>query len=444
MPGGRGSAWPTSSADGGRIRRTTAPPTSELPLAVRASSGGKIRRTGLPPELQAGVEALSGLSLDGVRVHYDSPRPARLGALAYAHGSEIHVAPGQERHLPHEAWHVVQQARADIGSKVQRRDRVAVNDEERLEREADVMGARALAIAARFDRSPAPHAATGDVAPAPPAAPLGNVAQLRKFSTRAGPLDTDIGIEALHQEVLPTLMTPSIDGDGLAGLYTAVMTDIADRLDGSAMLLLDQIEAVARAAIEVLRRDPDVARLHQLGLLDQQQILFWLSSDYDDRPPPENLARGTIAEALSSEAQRRKHGDGAEVVSGLKVRSVKTDNDIAEIDNLTVTRTRGGKLRPVEVVEAKAGSVKKGKMITQLSGKVKGLRAVAEGSARLMHDDVDVTATYDLMALDVAMTTAMSDPAADTELNPDEITRLYQAMYPLRVAGFTSLRALAI
>ena len=29
-------------------------------------------------------------------------------ALAYAQGSDIHLAPGQEQHLPHEAWHVVQ------------------------------------------------------------------------------------------------------------------------------------------------------------------------------------------------------------------------------------------------------------------------------------------------------------------------------------------------
>src|SRR6185437_16633666 len=39
-------------------------------------------RTGLPDRLKAGVEALSGLSLDRVRVHYNSNQPAQLHAHA--------------------------------------------------------------------------------------------------------------------------------------------------------------------------------------------------------------------------------------------------------------------------------------------------------------------------------------------------------------------------
>jgi hypothetical protein len=32
-----------------------------------------------------------------------------LNARAYANGTKIHIAPGQTKHLPHEAWHVVDQ-----------------------------------------------------------------------------------------------------------------------------------------------------------------------------------------------------------------------------------------------------------------------------------------------------------------------------------------------
>ena len=32
-----------------------------------------------------------------------------LSALAYTQGSDIHVGPGQEAALPHEAWHAVPQ-----------------------------------------------------------------------------------------------------------------------------------------------------------------------------------------------------------------------------------------------------------------------------------------------------------------------------------------------
>ena len=80
---------------------------SASPLAQPESSHN---RTGMPDRLKAGIESLSGMSLDNVKVHYNSSQPAQLNALAYAQGSDIHVAPGQEQHLPHEAWHVVQQA----------------------------------------------------------------------------------------------------------------------------------------------------------------------------------------------------------------------------------------------------------------------------------------------------------------------------------------------
>jgi hypothetical protein len=99
--------------------------------------------TGLPDQLKAGVESLSGVSLDDVRVHYNSPKPAQLNALAYAQGADIHVAPGQEKHLPHEAWHTVQQKQGRVQPTTQMKAGVPVNDDPKLEHEADVMGAKA-------------------------------------------------------------------------------------------------------------------------------------------------------------------------------------------------------------------------------------------------------------------------------------------------------------
>jgi hypothetical protein len=98
-------------------------------------------RTGLPDNLKTGVENLSGYSMDDVRVHYNSPKPAQLQALAYTQGTDIHVAPGQEKHLPHEAWHVVQQMQGRVQPTVQLQG-VNVNDDEGLEKEADVMGGK--------------------------------------------------------------------------------------------------------------------------------------------------------------------------------------------------------------------------------------------------------------------------------------------------------------
>lgn len=100
-------------------------------------------RTGLPDGLKAGIEALSGVSLDGASVHYNSSRPAQLRAYAYAQGREIHVAPGQEHQLPHEAWHLVQQAQGRVAATQRLPAGIVANDDAGLEREADLMGARA-------------------------------------------------------------------------------------------------------------------------------------------------------------------------------------------------------------------------------------------------------------------------------------------------------------
>lgn len=101
--------------------------------------------TGLPDNLKTGLENLSGFSLDDVRVHYNSPKPAQLNAHAYAQGTDIYLAPGQENHLPHEAWHVVQQMQGRVNPTTQMASGGSViNDNPGLENEADIMGQKAL------------------------------------------------------------------------------------------------------------------------------------------------------------------------------------------------------------------------------------------------------------------------------------------------------------
>jgi hypothetical protein len=119
--------------------------------AQRKADDAAPNRTGLPDNLKSGVESLSGMSLDHVKVHYNSAAPASLQAHAYAQGSDIHVAPGQEQHLPHEAWHVVQQAQGRVKPTMQMKEGVAVNNDSHLEHEADVMGAKALQMAPDHD-----------------------------------------------------------------------------------------------------------------------------------------------------------------------------------------------------------------------------------------------------------------------------------------------------
>jgi hypothetical protein len=94
-------------------------------------------QNGLPGNLKSGIEQLSGYSMDDVKVHYNSSQPAQLQALAYAQGTDIHIAPGQEKHLPHEAWHVAQQKQGRVKPTLQMKTGVPVNDDAGLENEAD-------------------------------------------------------------------------------------------------------------------------------------------------------------------------------------------------------------------------------------------------------------------------------------------------------------------
>ncbi len=99
----------------------------------------KTNQTGLTDQLKSNVERLSGYSMDDVRVYRNSTKPVQLHALAYTQGTEIHLSPGQERYLPHEAWHVVQQMQGRVRPTV-RVEGMAVNDDPALECEADRMG----------------------------------------------------------------------------------------------------------------------------------------------------------------------------------------------------------------------------------------------------------------------------------------------------------------
>ncbi len=147
------TAAPASKATALADHRPAAVAQRQLQAAIAASprqaapaplAAPRRNTTGLPDQLKAGVESLSGHSLDDVKVHYNSAKPSQLQALAYAQGTDIHIGPGQEKHLPHEAWHVVQQKQGRVRATRQMRGGISLNDNINLEREADKMGAISL------------------------------------------------------------------------------------------------------------------------------------------------------------------------------------------------------------------------------------------------------------------------------------------------------------
>jgi hypothetical protein len=129
-------------------------PEDNCPEAVaqrrrREDTGGMAvqkqeNNTGLPDRLRAGIEQLSGFSMDNVRVHRNSTEPNRWQAQAFTLGSDIFIAAGKEETLPHEAWHAVQQRQDRVRPTDFQARGVSINDDPALEREADQMGAKAL------------------------------------------------------------------------------------------------------------------------------------------------------------------------------------------------------------------------------------------------------------------------------------------------------------
>ncbi len=116
-------------------------------------AGATSGTSALPLQLKSGIERLSGLDMDHVQVHYNSSRPAQLNALAFAQGHDIHLGPGQERQLPHEAWHVVQQSQGRVSPTEQLQNGVQINDDSGLEHEADLMGDQAMRFGGSSEKS---------------------------------------------------------------------------------------------------------------------------------------------------------------------------------------------------------------------------------------------------------------------------------------------------
>ncbi|EAY28052.1 eCIS core domain-containing protein [Microscilla marina] len=133
--------------DGKPLQPIPTKQASQSPIQVKQQPiQRKSNPHGLPHQLQSNMENMGGVDLSDVKVHKNSDKPVQLNAHAYAQGSDIHLAPGQDKHLPHEAWHVVQQKQGRVQATTQMKNsngKVGVNDNPALEREADVMGEKA-------------------------------------------------------------------------------------------------------------------------------------------------------------------------------------------------------------------------------------------------------------------------------------------------------------
>lgn len=150
---------PRNSASPVMLKSKSSSTTNVIPKKDKAQTV-KDKKTGLPANLKSGIENIAKMDLSDIRVHYNSNKPKDLNAHAFTQGTDIHVAPGQEKHVAHEAWHVVQQKQGRVKANTEVKG-VAVNNSKSLEKEADIMGAKAqeaakTKVAAPKQQSPAP------------------------------------------------------------------------------------------------------------------------------------------------------------------------------------------------------------------------------------------------------------------------------------------------
>ena len=132
-----GTPVPATEA-GSSASPTTADPSN-------ASSGNVPNPTGIPDPIKAGAEHLSGISLDNVRVHYNSSKPSLYNALGIAIDDEVHLAAGQEHLLPHELYHIIQQAEGRV-EQTNTINKLPINDNPALEKEAIAQGKKIEAL----------------------------------------------------------------------------------------------------------------------------------------------------------------------------------------------------------------------------------------------------------------------------------------------------------
>ncbi|HAS46342.1 MAG TPA: hypothetical protein DCS93_38025 [Microscillaceae bacterium] len=95
-------------------------------------------------QIKHNVSVLKGQDVTQAKVHYNSSEPAKINAAAYAQGNEVHLASGQEKHLGHELTHVAQQMGGQVTANQQANNGlVNINDDPKLEKEADEIGTKA-------------------------------------------------------------------------------------------------------------------------------------------------------------------------------------------------------------------------------------------------------------------------------------------------------------
>ncbi len=254
-------------------QKTAAIPQANAPIQKKEN------KTGMSDQLLSGLERLSGLDMGDTRVHYNSDKPAQLNAHAYAQGTDIHIARGQEKHLAHEAWHVVQQKQGRVQPTRQMKHKTLINDDTGLEREADIMGAKAM----QLQQNPA-------FTPKKVSAPTSTTAQLIE---KDEVMDV-YGLLPMHYQAHYMVNAPKKDTE-------TEQVDIEDKTEVKLYLELRKIARLEANAIKKRHKE----QVEELKAQNKDQKV--------KLPPAPTDTVDTIFKGWSKQVAKQKLIDGADV-----------------------------------------------------------------------------------------------------------------------------------
>ena len=115
---------------------------------VQRNSGGSTTKQSESSvaQVKANVSQLMGTDVTNAQVNFNSSKPAQFKAEGVAQGNQVDLAPGKSQHLGHELVHVAQQKQGRVQPTVQGNNGVGINNDPKLEKEADEVGAKAQTI----------------------------------------------------------------------------------------------------------------------------------------------------------------------------------------------------------------------------------------------------------------------------------------------------------
>ncbi len=102
-----------------------------------------VNKTGIPDDLKTNTENVLKVSLNKIKVHYNSKEPEKVDAHSLTKGNHVYIGPGREEDLPHELIHAGKHQEEGVQPTMTTQDGVGINGDVSKEKEAETLATKA-------------------------------------------------------------------------------------------------------------------------------------------------------------------------------------------------------------------------------------------------------------------------------------------------------------